>query len=45
MENDFKEELKNIITPYLNEPVNVDFLVYKIMSLVDKYYKDESKYD
>ena len=40
MENDFKEELKNIITPYLNEPVNVDFLVYKIMSLVDKYYKD-----
>lgn len=45
MENDFKEELKNIITPYLNEPVNADFLAYRIMSLVDKHYKDESKED
>ena len=37
MENKFREEVKNLLLPYLSEPGNADYLILKIEQIRDKY--------
>lgn len=43
MNDGFKEEVKNLLLPYLSEPGNVDYLILKIEQLRDKYLDEKKK--
>lgn len=43
--NTYREELKNLISGYLNSKEDVDYLSLKIVKLNEEYYKDGVKND
>lgn len=43
MENKFREEIKNLLLPYLSEPGNVDYLILKIEQIRDKYSNEKKE--
>lgn len=43
MENGFREEIKNLLLPYLSEPGNIDYLVLKIEQLHERYSINQTK--
>lgn len=45
MESNFKEEVKNLLKPYLSEPGNVDYLALKIEQIHERYPVSKDKED
>ena len=45
MENGFKEEVKDLLKPYLSEPGNVDYLALKLEQIHERYPVSEDKED